>query len=110
MLVYLWIAISIGFETVGDVLVKQACAGGRWSWLLAAAAYNLMLFAWFAAINRAKDITLPGTIWLLSGEIVLVIVGHGVFGERVSSLQWIGVGLAGAALVLLSIPTTSTGP
>lgn len=99
-----WLAISILFEIVGDVGVKRASLTGSllwWSFTLIA--YNLMLVSWFIAINEAKVITIPGTIWLLCGQLALVAVGYFIFKEHVSKYQLVGILFASLSLVFLSI-------
>lgn len=99
-----WLAVSILFEVFGDVVVKRASVGGGWPmWALAAIAYNAMLFAWFAAVRSARVITIPGIIWLLAGQVALVVVGCGLFRERISGWQVTGAMIAMPSLLLLSI-------
>lgn len=98
---YLWIAISIAFEVIGDVLVKKASLAGGFWWLASFAAYSAMLLAWFVAIRQAGVLTIPGLIWLLSGQVALVAVGVGMFGEVLSLRQIGGSALAFVALIML---------
>lgn len=62
-----------------------------------------MLVAWMLAIRDAKEITIPGTVWLVCGQLVLVLVGVGIFGELLTANQKIGIGLSVVALVMLSL-------
>lgn len=102
--VAIWLAVSILFEVLGDIAVKKASLGsGILWWIGALVAYNLMLFAWFLAIAYAKEITVPGTIWLLAGQVALVAVGWGLFSEKLSGWQLVGTAFAGISLVLLSL-------
>ena len=100
-----WLAISIAFEVAGDIGVKEASIQRGWGlWALTILFYNAMLIAWFLAINNAKNITLPGTIWLTMGQLALVGVGcYGLFREKLSGAQIAGVALATISLILLSL-------
>lgn len=82
---------------------SASLAHSKGLWLLSLAAYNLMLVAWMLAIRAVKEITIPGTVWLVLGQLVLVIVGVGIFGELLTIAQKIGIGLSIVALVLLSL-------
>jgi multidrug transporter EmrE-like cation transporter len=102
--VFWWLFASIVFETCGDVFTKRASGtGGKILWFGAALAYNLMLVAWFLAVARAKNIVIPGMVWLLAGEVALLFVGVGMFGEVLSVYQRAGCGLAAIAMVLLCV-------
>lgn len=100
--VYFWLAVSIVFEVVGDIAVKSATSRAA-SWAPAMLAYNLMLITWFLAVNAAGRITVPGTIWLACGQLALVAVGCGMFGEQLSLQQAVGVCFALASFILLNI-------
>jgi multidrug transporter EmrE-like cation transporter len=99
-----WLAVSIGFEIVGDVLAKRASLdGSAITWGATLIGYNVMLLAWFAAVNGSRLITIPGIIWLTCGQLALVAVGCGMFGETLTGPQMAGAGLATAAIILTSL-------
>jgi hypothetical protein len=91
-----WLGVSLTFEALGDIATKRAY------WVAALFAYNLMLGAWFLAVRNVGVITWPGTVWLTGGQLALVAVGCGMFGEVLSFAQMIGCGFALVALILLS--------
>jgi multidrug transporter EmrE-like cation transporter len=102
--VIFWLMLSILFEVLGDIGVKIASGnGGIIAWGLTMLCYNAMLVAWFMAIQRAKLITIPGTIWLTCGQLALIIVGCGLFKEHLSHWQMIGIVFALISLILLSL-------
>ena len=80
-----WIATSIFFEVGGDVACKKASlSASALAWGLSLLAYNLMLLAWLMAIRNSKAITVAGTVWLLAGQVALVVVGH-CMGESLTA-------------------------
>lgn len=92
-----WLLFSLGFEILGDVAVKKE------SWVLAWIGYNLMLFTWFKTVSASGQmITVPGVIWLIGGELCLVLLGAIVFRESLSLTQWVGISLGGLSLFLMS--------
>ena len=87
---------------MGDIACKKASLSTSiQTWGLSLLAYNLMLFAWFMAIRNTKAITITGTVWLLAGQITLVIVGH-CMGESLTIYQKAGIGLSLVSAFLLS--------
>jgi len=104
--VWMWLIISIGFEVAGDYFVKTASNtpgfNARWLWVGTLFFYNLMLLAWMVAIQNAKQITIPGMLWLVGGQLTLVLLGIGFFGEHATLSQKLGVGLSVLSVALLS--------
>jgi multidrug transporter EmrE-like cation transporter len=103
--IWVWLAISILFEVGGDYFVKYASntlgANSKYLWAITLLFYNLMLIAWMIAIHGSKQITIPGTVWLVCGQLALVVLGICFFGEQVTAAQKIGVGLSILALAFL---------
>ena len=102
--VLFWLAVSVIFEVVGDVLTRSAA--GRTNpfwWLAALVTYNAMLVSWLFAVNAAELIAVPGLIWLIGGSTAVVLVGCLGFHERVTSWQIIGIVLAAISMVFLSM-------
>lgn len=101
---WIWIAVSVAFEVAGDAFVKYLAASGTIRlWLATLFSYNLMLIAWMLAIRQFQNITIPGMIWLLCGQVAVVVLGVGVFHEALSISQALGVGLSIIAVILLCL-------
>jgi multidrug transporter EmrE-like cation transporter len=103
--VWFFIVLSLLFEVGGDIFVKLSSNVQSYKvtlTLLTFACYNVMLFFWFQAIKVDKNITIPGTIWLMGGEVLLVILGVFLFKETITIKQFTGIFLALIALFLLS--------
>lgn len=65
--------------------------------------YALGTLSWLPALLHKNELAIMGTAWLLLATVATVVIGFFVFGETLSTLQWIGIGLALVALVLLSL-------
>ena len=97
-----WLLISAVWFTAGEYLSK------RWGMqpslrfaVLVVAVYAVGTFAWLPALLHKNQLALMGTLWLVLATVATVGVGVLVFGEQLSVLQWVGVGLALVALALL---------
>ena len=105
LFVGLFILLSLLFEVSGDVFVKLSSNSSSYKTtltLLTFVRYNVMLLFWFEAIKIDKNITVPGTIWLMGGEVLLVMLGVFFFKETITTQQFIDIFLALIALFLLS--------
>ncbi len=97
--------MSLLFEVGGDVFVKLSSnvnSGKIIFTILTFISYNVMLLFWFLAIRIDKNITVPGTVWLMAGEALLIILGVFFFKEAITVKQYVGIFLALIALFLLS--------
>ena len=102
--VTIFLLLSIGCECIADYLIKRWTLAASWSWFFGSLLmYNAMLLAWMAIVWKTKEISLVGTIWLLLCHIGLIAVGAGLFHEPITVRQGIGIALAMASLVLISL-------
>lgn len=99
-----WIAVSILFETIGDyfakVMTMQHTFFNVSSMFIF---YNLMLIAWYFAMKQSGELAITGTVWLLSGQLAVVILGVFYFKEQINSYQIAGLILALIAMLLLTV-------
>lgn len=103
--VWLFISLSLLFEIGGDIFIKLSSNLNSKKFiltLLTFASYNIMLLFWLLAVRIDKNITVPGTVWLMAGEVLLVILGVFFFKEVITVKQYIGIFFALIALFLLS--------
>ncbi len=101
---WLWLAVSILFECVGDIFTKLMSNAASWTYAIAAMlAYALMLMSWLAAVHYGKQLAVIGTVWLVAGQVAVVVIGAGIFEEKISSNTVTGVILAVASVIFLSI-------
>ena len=104
-IVWLFIFLSLMFEVSGDVFVKLSSNlyhNKTIFTILTFICYNIMLLFWLLAIRIDKNITIPGTVWLMGGEVLLLILGVFIFKENISIWQYMGIALSLIALFLLS--------
>lgn len=65
--------------------------------------YNLMLIAWYFAMKQSGELAITGTVWLLSGQLAVALLGIIYFKEVINLYQSIGLILALVAIILLTI-------
>lgn len=96
-LVWFWLCCSLVAEVFGDVAIKL-----HYTWI-SLLAYNVMLWMWFKAVASAgNNITVPGIVWLLGGEMLLFVVGVLIFKESITIRQTVGIFLGLVATILIS--------
>jgi len=67
--------------------------------------YALGALLWLPALLHHNHLAIMGTAWLLLGMVATVCIGVFAFREHIGLLQGMGIVLAVASLVLLSIPS-----
>jgi drug/metabolite transporter (DMT)-like permease len=99
-----WLFLSALFFALGEYLSKLW--GENPSLRLTAmvvGVYALGTLSWLPALLHRNELAIMGTAWLLLATVATVVIGFFVFGETLTILQWLGIGLALIALVLLSL-------
>lgn len=97
-----WLLLSAAGFTMGEYASKKWSMHPSLPFTFGVVAiYSLSNFAWLPVLLHKNQISLMGTLWLVLATVATVGVGVFVFGEKLSSLQWVGVGLALGALALL---------
>ena len=95
MAAWIFLLISLFFEVIGDIAVKQ-----HWM-VVSLISYNLMLLAWFKVVEAAgQKIAMPGLIWLLGCQVTVLLVGLW-FGETLTTNQKIGAALSFVVIYLV---------
>jgi len=104
-LVYFWIILSCVFYAGGEYVSKLWSLNPINYWLLigAASLYIITTMFWFPTLLINNKLSQVGLIWVIFETISLLIVGVLVFGERLTTTQWIGAALTTVALILISI-------
>lgn len=98
----LWMIASITFESAGDVFAKMGVKSPLMM-LPALLSYNATMIAWLMVVKSDGRLGIPGTIWCLSGQAALVLIGIIGFNEAVSGTQVIGALFALIAVTLLCL-------
>lgn len=98
-----WLVLSALFFAGGEYLSKIWASNPSITgiiWVVACYAFGTI--AWLPALLHKNELAVMGTAWLLLATMATVIIGLFVFGESLNQSQWIGIGLSGVALFLLS--------
>jgi len=85
-------------EVISNRLMLRNCAAAA---LLIAT--NWLLYIWAATHGRVIE----GALGYFINPLVVILIGVAVLSERLRRLQWIAVGLAGLAVVVLTIEVGS---
>ena len=97
-----WLLISATFYTFGEYFSKK---WGMQPNLITALIVSTFSFfsalVWLPALMHRNQIAIMGTIWLLLATIATVFVGAVIFQEKITPVEWIGIGMALAALAFL---------
>jgi len=104
-LVWIYLLFSLLFEVAGDIFVKfssNLLNNKLFFSIMTFVCYNIMLLFWFLAVKIDKNITITGTIWLMGGELLLVILGAFFFKEAITMKQYVGIAFSMIALFLMS--------
>jgi len=99
---FAWLILSALFFAWGEYLSKKWALSPGWTGALAVlGADSIGTFLWLPAILNKNQLSIVGMAWLLIGAIASVGIGLIVFRETLDRTQWIGMGFALVALVLL---------
>jgi len=99
--------VSVG---VADSLIKKiALTGSFWSalkspWMAVILLLILVQVSFFIFVFRRHwDLSIAGNIHIVFYSLTIILSGLLVFGEKISLIQGIGIGLALVGVVLMNI-------
>ena len=99
-----WLLISAIFFAIGEFQSKRwAMSPGYLTLGYMFTAYILGILAWLPAISQVNKLSIVGTLWSLLSMVVTVLLGTLYFKETLVLQQWVGVGFALVACVLLNL-------
>ena len=99
-----WLLISVVFYAAGEYYSKKWSEDSTHTNLaLLLIAYMTGVCLWLPALKETRTLALTGMLWLLLSIITTIALGVAVFGEKLTVFNWIGVGLAIVACILLSL-------
>lgn len=97
-----WLLLSASGFTLGEYVAKKwALQPSLGLATVVVLTYAVSTLAWLPVLLHKNQISLMGTLWLVLATVATVSVGVFAFHEQLSAVQWVGVGLALAALALL---------
>ena len=100
----LFVLISLIFFSIGEIFSKFWAESKNIKWaIFVLVAYLIGTALWLPAIAIKNHLTSLGTIWNVGALLCTILIGAVLFHETVSNTQWIGIGMALIASVLLSI-------
>lgn len=99
-----WLLLSAVFHAGGEYFSKKwSLEPGVLVTLVAVLFYTLSSALWLPALLNKQQLAVTGMAWLALAMTSTVIIGVVIFREPVSVVQWIGIGLAAVAVILLGI-------
>jgi len=101
---WIYLVISVLFFAAGEYFSKRwALSPSPNLFLLVIACYIASSTIWLPALFQKNQLAILGTIWILLGMIATVSIGLFLFGEKLSAVKMVGLGLALVSLALLNI-------
>ncbi len=99
-----WIIVSTLFFAIGEFLSKKFALAPGWTiFALIVVVDVLSVTAWLPAIVEKNHLSTTGVVWSIASLVMTALIGILVFGERLTTLQGIGIVLGVAAVALLSL-------
>lgn len=97
-----WLLLSALFFAFGEYLSKKWAFSPGWMLAITVVVVDAIgTFLWLPAILNRNVLSIVGMMWLLIGAIASVGIGLLIFHETLDWTQWLGLGFAFVALVLL---------
>lgn len=100
--------VTILFSAVGavaDYFLKLASSKPTpwtsWQFVVGLLLYGSTAFGWLYVMKHMK-LAVVGVVYTAAMLVLLALIGYFFFGEKLSLREWAGVGLALAAVALLS--------
>ncbi len=98
-MVYLWLLLTVVLETYGDYMLKLWTMD-RGSLLIGWGAYALSGLT-FAVALKSRPLTEALLVFILLNLVAAGVLSFASLDERLTPRQWVGVGLAVVALILV---------
>lgn len=100
---YFWLLLSALFFAYGEYLSKKWADVPSWRMGIAVIGIDAISTAlWLPAILNRNHLGIVGLLWLLIGAVATIGISLFLFRETLDWVQWMGIGFAFVALVLLS--------
>jgi multidrug transporter EmrE-like cation transporter len=101
--IWLLLALSAAGVVSGDYFAKSWSLNQRgWVYGLAIAGYAVSALFYIPTLLR-EGLVITSVIWVVLSTIGFLVVGILIFHETLTPLQWVGVGLGIASLLILTI-------
>jgi len=100
---YLYALYMASVDAIVMPLLKAKKLGmltGNWMFPLAALVYSTQPFIFYKSLST-DSMTVMNLLWDVMSDVLVAVIGIFVFGETLSSLQWLGMVLAILGITLL---------
>ena len=97
------IALAVAFEVVADVLFKKWAMENRGQLLAIGLALYFIGTVFWATSLRHDLLSRAVTVFTVANLIAVVLAGVLIFGEELTTLQRIGIGLGVLSVLLLEL-------
>ncbi|MCW6031551.1 multidrug/spermidine efflux SMR transporter subunit MdtI [Pantoea sp. JK] len=96
-----WLALAIGLEIVANIFLKYSNGFRRPLFGVLSLVAVLAAFSALAQAVKGIDLTVAYALWGGLGLVATVAAGWILFGQRLSRVGWLGVGLLLLGMVLI---------
>ncbi|WP_455852613.1 multidrug/spermidine efflux SMR transporter subunit MdtI [Pantoea endophytica] len=96
-----WLALAIGLEIVANIFLKYSNGFRRPLFGVLSLVAVLAAFSALAQAVKGIDLTVAYALWGGLGLLATVAAGWILFGQRLSRVGWLGVGLLLIGMVLI---------
>lgn len=96
-----WLALAIGLEIIANVFLKLSHGFRRPLYGVLSLIAVLTAFSALAQAVKGIDLSVAYALWGGFGLVATVAAGWILFGQRLSSRGWLGMGLLLVGMVLI---------
>lgn len=96
-----WLALAIGLEIVANIFLKYSNGFRRPLFGVLSLVAVLAAFSALAQAVKGIDLTVAYALWGGLGLVATVAAGWILFGQRLSRVGWLGVGLLLLGMLLI---------
>ena len=105
---YLYLAIAVAFETIGTSAMQASQQFTRlWPSVLVVVGYAIS-FYFMALTLRFMPVGIVYALWSGLGIILIALIGHAVFGQKLDLPAIAGLGLIIAGIVVIQLFSNAT--
>jgi uncharacterized membrane protein len=99
-----WYIASMVFYTIAEYYSKVYANAQSWMLLIfISVCYGINGAFWLPALKENNSLTIMSTIWAISYCLFSIFIGLALFGEHISVIQMVGVGLGILAVFLMCL-------
>lgn len=97
-----WLLIALVFYAASEYWSKLwSINGSTWTAVLVFVGYSVTTVCWLGIMAHRSQLLLMSVSWQVVGAILAAFVGVGLFAEKLSVLQWVGVAVGMLSTVLM---------